>query len=562
MRTNRIIVAALLILVIFAGCKKDILDKTNLNAIDPALVWSDPKLATAYVNKLCLDNLPNWDLNGEAAGMSDESPGGGAYMRGELTENSVDYWPYNQIRNMNILLQDIDQGSLDQTTKDRLKGQTLVLRALRYFELVRRYGGIPLILVPQKTTDDLMVHRNKTSEVFAQVVKDLDDAAKLLPARWTGADEGRITAAAALALKGRVLLFYASPQFNPSNDAQRWTTAYQANKDAKTYLLENNYGLFENFATLWFTEMNKEVILVRRFNENASTNYWEAGTRPLSESQNYTGWNQPTLEMVQAFPMKDGLPISSSSSYDQTRYWLNRDPRFAATIVYNGVLWELSGKAGRKQWTYAGVDPRDQSGTGFFCRKAINVSHTPALAERSTTAWIEIRFAEVLLNLAECAAESGKSDEAYTELKALRQRAGIVPGASSMYGLSVGLTGANLVNAIMEERRVELAFEAKRYWDLRRRKLFDAKLNGTERHRIYSALKVPAAEFEPIKNTVNIDLSYGNYFTDTPGSVDTDKKITYNSNYYFYAIPDKYRQQNKNLEQTTGWTGGTFDPLQ
>ena len=271
---------------------------------------------------------------------------------------------------------------------------------------------------------------------------------------------------------------------------------------AKQFLLSNGYGLFDNFAVLWFSETNKEDIFVRRFNENASFHGLEAGTRPLSESQGYSGWNNPTLEMVRAFPMKNGLSISDpASGYDKDHYWLNRDPRFAATIVYNGVLWELSGKKGRKQWTYTAEDDRNQSKTGFFCRKAVKESNTPGQAERGTTAWVEIRYAEVLLNLAECAAETGRADEAYTELKAIRQRAGITAGATGLYGLTAGMTGSALVNVVMDERRIELAFEAKRYWDLRRRKLFETLLNGKSRTRVLPTLKISKEQFLAIKGS-------------------------------------------------------------
>lgn len=555
--------------VLLTSClTDDVLDKKNLNSIAPEEVWNDTKLATAYVNKLCMDNMPTWDAsNNSFSNKSDEAANGGTFMTGELTEEDVDYWPYAGIRNINILLNDIDGGTLSAAIKDPLKGQAYFLRAFLYFELVRRYGGIPLLLVPQGINDDLMIPRNKTSEVFAQIVKDLDEAAKVLPATWTGADAGRTTAGAALALKGRVLLFYASPQYNPSNLADRWTAAYSANKAAKDYLETNKYGLFDNFKTLWFTDMNKEVILARKFMENVSVHTWEAGTRPLSESMNTAGFNQPTLEMVKAFPMKNGLPITDpASGYDSIHYWLNRDPRFYNTIAYNGCLYELSGKKGRRQWTYTTSSDEStyMTGTGFYCRKAINEANTPYQAFNScTTPWIEIRFAEVLLNYAECAAEVDKTEEAYTALKAIRQRAGILPGPNGMYGLTTAMSKTQMVNTVLEERRIELAFEAKRHWDMRRRKLFDTQLNGTRRHRLFTVLQMANSDFLKIRDNLSLDdASYSTYFIDETRTLDTERGIDYKSNYYFYAIPTKYIKQNINLQQTLGWTGGTFDPLQ
>lgn len=175
--------------------------------------------------------------------------------------------------------------------------------------------------------------------------------------------------------------------------------------------------------------------------------------------------------MVESYPMINGKGIHDpESGYDPVIYWENRDPRFKTTIAYNGCLWELSGKTGRKQWTYVGAEVQP-SASGFYCRKAINTSYTPYFAERSSTDWIELRYAEVLLNYAECAAESGKTEEAYGVLKEIRKRAGILPGNDGMYGLATGMNSGELVKAVLFERKIEFAYEGKRYWDLRRRRL-------------------------------------------------------------------------------------------
>lgn len=113
--------------------------------------------------------------------------------------------------------------------------------------MVRVYGGVPMLLLPQKLTDDLLVSRNKTSECIDIIIKDLDYAYENLPWSWTGDDLGRATKAAALALKGRVLLFYASPQFNPDNRMDRWEAAYKVNKQAKEELEANGYGLYASY---------------------------------------------------------------------------------------------------------------------------------------------------------------------------------------------------------------------------------------------------------------------------------------------------------------------------
>ncbi len=556
-----------MIIVCFSFIKcVDVLDKKDLSAIDGTDVWNDEKLATAYVNDLTQQNLPGWDAF--ASGRSDESDGNNGTIYGQLTINSIDVWPYANIRKINILLADIDKGSLDLSTKNKLKGQAYFLRAWRYFEMVRLYGGVPLVLEPQERTDGtaLNVSRNKTSECIAQIVSDLNAAITMLPRKWTGIDYGRVNRAAALALKGRVLLYYASPQFTPTGTQQKWQAAYEANKAAKDSLIKYGFGLHDSYANLWFDEGegNKEVIFGHRYNDPGATHGRDACVRPLDESANCAGGSNPSLEIVESFPMKNGLPISDSASgYNPASFWSNRDPRFDATIVYNGALYELSAKSGRRQWTYNGGELNSPTKTGFYCRKAINTKLSPAEGQRSGTDWIEIRFAEVLLNLAECANELNKIPEAYDELKAIRKRAGIDAGASSLYGLKSGMTQAEMLSAIMLERKIEFAFEDKRYWDLRRRRMFETELNGKSRTRATYALKgISQDDFKKIRDAVNLnDGKFTDYFTITREQLDPTIKINFRPEYYFYGIPQTHLQLNANLKQTNGWPDGSFNPL-
>lgn len=546
----------------------DILNKKDLSAVTDDQVWNDSKYATAYLNRLYEKNLPKWD--GEKVGEnstfyssnSDEANGGGGVLYGQLTTASSDYWYYEDIRNLNLLFEKLENNTaIDPETCTSLMAQASVLRAWRYFDMVRVYGGVPMILLPQKLTDDLLVSRNKTSECIDIILKDLDYAYANLPWTWTGEDQGRTTKAAALALKGRILLYYASPQFNPDNNMDRWEAAYKVNKQAKDELEANGYGLYPSYENLWYDEMNKEVIWGRRYQEPGSVNSWNAATRPLSEAQNHAGANQPTLEMVESYPMITGVPITESKEYDPVLFWKNRDPRFTVSIAYNSCTWELSGKSGRKQWTYVGAELNMPTSTGFYCRKAVDPSYTPYYTERSSTDWIEIRHAEVLLNYAECAAMLGKTDEAYTVLKAIRARAGIQAGNTGMYGLQEGMSSVQMIDAVMLERKIELAFEGKRYWDLRRRRLFASTLNGTVRHGIQPKLNISEEEFNRIKDTIDFDKDYGVYFRDSLVILDKKFTIDFKDNYYFYAIPNKYLETNSKLEQTAGWSGGTFNPL-
>ena len=566
-----------LLCALASGCTK-ILDKKPLDKVND--VWNDPDLANAYMNRLYAVNLPGW--NSDYASYSDEAPGGGSYMYGQLTENSVDYWPYDNIRDINELIDNVDKGSLSTPDKKSLKGQAMFFRAWQYFEMVKRYGGVPLILHAQSLSDNLLVKRNKTSECVQQIIRDLDSAIAYLPAitPTDAANDGHVHKGTAMAVKGRVLLYYASPQFDPNQSAVgRWQAAYQANKDARDYLQSKGFGLFPNFTTLWFNEMNKEDIFVRRYlytpNNSASWHNWSAATRPLDISQGATGANRPTLEMINAFPMKDGKSITDPTSaytYDANYYWKNRDPRFWQTIVYNGAFFQVDNNGlapGRIQWTYVGGEQNNPTTTGYYMRKAVDTTQTSIQAYNSSTDWIEIRYAEVLLNLAEAANEVGNTSEAYPLLTAIRARAGIDQGPDNLYGLEAGMDQNQMRQAIRLERQIELAYEGKRFWDLRRWRAFESTLNGTRRHGHTITLKVPATQWNSLRSSMTpqqlydmLQTNYSNYFQHVVNQLDTQFDINWKPEYYFFAIPTSTLELNSNLQQTNGWTNGTFDPLQ
>lgn len=564
---------------LLGSCSK-ILDIKNPTGVDEDDVWNDLDLTTAYANRIHAESLPGWST--EWADYSEESDGGGSFMYGQLTENSVDFWPYSQIRDINVLLTNIDQGKLAEADKKRLKGQAFFFRGWQYFELMKRYGGVPLVLKPQALTDDLLVSRSSTSATMTQILADLDSAINYLPtvAVTSGDNNGRVHKGTAMAVKGRVLLYYASPQFDPNqNAAGRWQAAYEANKAAKEYLDGQGFGLFPSFTNLWFTEMNKEVIFVHRYqyiaSNAASWNNWAAATRPLDISQGVTGGNRPALEIVNAFPMKDGRAINdptSTYSYDPQYFWKNRDPRFNQTIVYNGALWQMGIdglQSGRIQWTFTGSEQNSPTITGFYMRKAVDTTQNSIQAFNSGTDWIELRYAELLLNLAEAANETNRTEEAYPLLTAIRARAGIDPGVDNLYGLDAGMTKVQMRNAIRFEQQIELAFEGKRFWDLRRWRLFESKLNGTRRHGYTVTLKVTKAQWDALKASMSpqqllqhLQTNYTTYFQSTDKVVDTQFDINWKSEYYFFAIPSRHLQLNSHLLQTNGWAGGAFDPLQ
>ncbi|MES2648178.1 MAG: RagB/SusD family nutrient uptake outer membrane protein [Bacteroidota bacterium] len=583
--TNILVFAALLLSL--ASCKK-VLEKRDLGSLQGDLVFSDSVLARTYVDYIYDQNLPSWGGN---ANLTDETFGESKYFEGTLTNRDVtDFGTalannnnYAKIRTMNMFFDEIDKGTLTETWKNKLKGQVYFFRAYRYFELVKLYGGVPLVLTPQdavgvEAKEAAYIPRNKTSETIAQIVKDLDMAIALLPGRWMDEnnDWGRVTSGTAAAMKGRALQLWASPIFNPTGLTERWQAAYDAALQAKTILSENGYGLNTSFENMWFQEKgNPEAVFITGYNNSTAdqarkNNGYDNATRPALYGT-AGGSNQPTRELVDAFPMKDGKMVGSSTKYvyDPQLFYKNRDPRFDKTIGFNGATWPLNGIATNKVWTYYVGNKSEEAkptSTGFYTRKAIDPAVAAGNVQYSGTDWMEIRYAEVLLNLAEAAAAINKPEEAYAELIAIRTRAGIEAGDDNMYGLQPNMTSEQLIQAILYERQIEFAFEGKRYWDLRRYKMFETLLNGKTRTGSVITFKpsadVPdAATFKAQRDgVIPLDKAYSENFTITSKILDTRYTVNWKPEYYFLPLPEQALINNPKLQQNNTW-GGTFDPL-
>ncbi len=588
----------LIIVSLSAGCKKDFFDLKDPNGID-SRIWDDEGAIGLYLNRAYDLMIPNWPTVGGIHNTSDETNSvNTAFLYGTLVENSitdiatsnsVTASRYFDIRRCNTAIEGINGGSLASDVKAKLKGQFFFLRAMVYFNLVRLYGGVPLVLRAQDLSgEELNVPRAKTSACIASIVSDLDSAGAYLPATWPTAEKGRIPRAAAFALKGKTLMYWASAQFNPTNLTDRWETAYIACKAANDTAVKDGFALFNSYANIFVDETgnNKEVMVVRvldavSVSPGRGTNN-EYVTRPRSETtaQAGGGSNQPTWNLVQAYTMSNGLPITNASSgYNSTLFWQNRDPRFAASISYNGDVWPLSSKTGRKQWNYTGVTDEGSglTATGFYTKRITNPSIAASQTQYNSNTgggsgmdWIELRYAEVLMNLAECANETGRLAESKDAVRKIRQRAGIVVGAFD-YGMSIATNVAQMRDLIMNERMIEFAMEGKRYHDLRRTRTMHL-LSGTTRQSLKWTVKAPytiatleALTSTGIKRRDTADLNnlsvYNSLFTTSFVSLDATTPINIPTTYYFYPLPTFFKQSSFLLEQTIGWAGGSFDPL-
>jgi len=604
MKKKLIYIFAVLTVVAGNSCTKNILNKVNLNGLPGQEVWADSTQAVLYLNGLYNLVMPYWPCNESSTtfpssfhNTSDESNGGtSTLLQGKLTTESVtDFYAsgtagaYPYMRRINMLFANIDSWGLKPSQTALTKAQAHFLRAYVYFTLFKIYGGIPYITKPQDwLTDSLNVPRNSSSQCIDSILMDLSYCSAL-PAQWTGQDFGRITRGAALAFKSRVLLTWASPQFNPTNDASRWQAALTAAQHAYDTCTMDGYALYSNFSRINMdiaVSTDKEPMIWRAFNgTNVSGQYqgYDGVTRPYSMSAGSGGQtNNPTWGLVQAFPMADGRTIGNSSSkypYDSVYYWHNRDPRFYSTIVYNGAVYGLASTPARHQWMYQGItaDKSHTSITGFYTRKNIDTTLSNVNSQYGKTFWVELRFAEVIMNLAECANMTGNTGLCNQMLGMIRKRAGIV-NSDGNYGIPQGVTTDSMENFILNEREVEFAFEGKRYDDLRRTRTFD-KLNGSYRQQLVLWFNTAAnknwtpANFEKVNSvtgiapidTVNVDgPDYTKYFLHTIIPITNDPQINFQTTYYAYALPSSNISKDPALQQTIGWlfagANGTFDP--
>jgi len=573
------IFSLLLFILIIASCGNVLDEVEDLSNYPGQGTFNDEQTSKAYLASLYRQALPAWPVN--QGNWSDEN---GSIIGPDwiTTDNgTMKYWPYVEIRRINILLKEVPEGTMAEDKKAPIIAQAQFLRAYHYFKMVYYHGGVPIIKVPQELTDDLEVPRNSTAECFDFIIEDLDAAIAALPDKYSGSDYGRVDKAGAMAFKGRVLLYKASPQFNSSNpyDNQYWNDAYAANKSAKDFLDSHGYGLLENYVDIFETEEHKENILSVVFKDPIrSDGRGEMGIRPLSETKNATGSDQPGWALAAAYPMKDGrMPgdASSAYTYDVQTYWKDRDPRFAANLVWNGAIYELSGKSGRRQYTMVNVaHPDDAFGyflqgatfyrTGLYCRKGINEANPSELVSTNDYDWPEIRYTEVLFNYAEAANETGKSSEAIQVLKDIRERAGIEAGTDGMFGLKSGMTREEVREAILHEKFIEMAFEGKRFWDLRRHRMLD-RLDGMRKYGIM-VMELNGKTYDQI--TADDKIKAGLYqllpeeFTSEvveliAGSGPTQMSMP--EKYYFFPIQLSHIDRNPNLEQNAGW-GGSFNP--
>lgn len=445
---------------------------------------------------------------------------------------------YEAVRKANQFLANFDIVPIKDTTARYWKAEARFIRAINYFELIKRYGGVPVLGDRYYQLDEAIdVPRSSFDEVVKYITDECDAIIPLLrsdPLTTSTTQQylGRVTRAGAMCLKSRVLLYAASPLNNPANDQAKWTAAAAA---ARAVMTLGKYSLASSFANHFTNRTSSEVILAYQtaLNSNLERQNGPVGYVEPNVSQGYVS---PTQELVNAFPMLNGKAINETgSNYNQNNPYNSRDPRLAATVFYNGLSW-----LNRPVETFEGgldnptgkVWVARQTRTGYYMRKFLGSFATATDYSNQSHNFPIFRYAEILLNYAEAKNEVGETAEAYVQLKALRQRAGITAGTDGLYGLKANMTQSEMREAIRLERRIELAFEEHRYWDLRRWKIAEQVLNKD------------LAGVTIIRNADNT-------FTYSYKTVDY---VSFKPKQYLYPIPyNELTRNNGQITQNPGW---------
>lgn len=410
------------------------------------------------------------------------------------------------------------------------------LRAYFYFELLKHYGGVPLITSTLTDDEANNVGRNSVSEVVEFITKECDEIRPYLPVSFESTEQketGRITKAAVLALKARTLLYAASPLFNPENNIDLYHQAAMANKNLIDSCAVWNIFL-GLYPALWgdnsFT--NREIILGRRV---AQTNQFEQYNFPVGVEGGRSG-NCPTQTLVDNYELKSTGKTwdEVGSGYDPTNPYNDRDPRFGFTIIKNGDTNWPSYNANGIETFLGGINGLPKLGattTGYYLKKYCDqsIDLRPNSSNQKRHTWIIFRLGEFYLNYAEAlfmwSESSSYKDDFFTmspieAVNKTRSRPGVeMPPITAEH---------DFLKKLRRERMVELAFENHRFWDVRR-------------------WKIGAENFSKI---TRMELTKDN------GIITYNRIIkprVWQDKMNFFPVPDTELRKNRKLTQNQGW---------
>lgn len=578
----------ILLTFFFVSCNDDFLDQPPLDRITDSDVWRDQALMDAYIYKI-YDDMP-WDYLQDFGGgagfgahreiLSDLArstyawtPASNTFRPGNWgTANNtwpLDWWGYFNIWKINYALQNIEaagQDILSSEEQDHRLGELYFMRAYSYFAMAKRYGGIPIILEPQdpNTTprEEYFPERDTEQAVYDQVLSDAQLAFELLPNRWSGL-KGRAGKWAAKALESRAALYagsiakYGTYEMDglvglPASDADAY---YRQALDAAAEIINNSgFALFnqypdpaENYYRLFVDETEGETIFMKVWLPFEKGHSYDLYNTPYSYRVDWGSSMSPSKQLMDSYEMLSTglLPDEEGSGYDPQAPFDNRDPRFKGTLLTDNDIFQ----GGRIETWYAterngeldtntgtgkgkdgmGIHP-DATKTGAYVRKYLNDGSAPLLIQQyySGQDCIIFRLGEIYLNAAEAAIELGLEGEARNYIEPIRTRAGL------QQHLRLELySGVELRDRIRNERKIELAFEDQRYWDVKRWRIAEEALS---------------VQITGVRSLRHVDDQGQETFTYETIVAEPQKMNFYPRHYYFPIGQDRVNNNPKLME--------------
>ncbi len=550
MKRTKIFLALIAVFVVTMSCDEDFLEREPLDKISDSAVYNDQ----GYVESVLFRLYNYMPIGYPGRGQSGQQPGRGSHgftsildnntdiamtksgwieswrhiRPGNITptNNPLDNWEelYEGIYLANLILSNLPDANLNEDFKARITAETRFIKAFQYFDLARRYGDVPIIREIQSLDDDLLVSRDPISDVYAYVDEEFTAAAAGLPSKadLPDSENGRATKEAAWAFNGRAQLF-----------AKNYARSAEL---SKMVMDSGNHTLAADYEALFQSHGGEpEVIFEVLFDGVNKGHAMDILMLPFTYRSNWGAQCNPTQEFVDSYEMTNGLPITDpASGYNPLKPYEGRDSRFHATVLYQGS--EFIGRPMDLIFP-DGADAPLRTGlhtiTGYYIRKFMDQSAPFGVGfGESKQSWKEMRLAEVLLNYAEAQNEAvGPDASVYAAVNMIRSRAG-------QPDLPAGLSKADMFDRIVHERKIELALEGHRFWDLKRWEMGVDVLNGN----MFTGMKVLSVD--PVTGEMELERY----------PIDFRPTTVYFERFDLFPIPQGEIEKNPNLlPQNSGY---------
>lgn len=526
------------------SCEKDFLERPPLGIVGEDSAYGSlaglQSLTAGLYNHMRVEDLSFMVGTGYLSMYADEAVPSYTWTTygPTIPTRSLGWWGYSEVRQVNEFIEKLPTAKVSEPIRARYAAEARFIRAFHYFAMVKRYGGVPLITETQSyeqgNLESLKIPRSTEKQIFDFIDKELQAAIELLPSSYPASEgQNRATKWAALALQSRAMLYaasiasYSTVELNglvgiPKSDAKSyWEKSRAASKkiidEGGFSLYQQNPDKAKNFQELFLTAdeaSNNEGIFVKSYVFPGKGHDFDFYNQPNNFWKDYSSLTNPTLEMVEAFEYIDGTPgklkvtdaDNKPISYSSVEgIFANKDPRLFGTIMTPNTDWAYNGISGKVELRRGIIDngvkrtsgsinasevygsgenrinivgaagPLQNSGdatkTGFYLKKYLT-QDAAKLGQygNSVTPYMVFRYGEILLNYAEASMELGLMDDALTATNAIRERAGIAKLQKSQVTLE----------RIRHERRVELAFENHRFWDLKRWRTGTTEINNKQ----------------------------------------------------------------------------------